>query len=169
MTWYQTKCVLYLYLKDSRGNVISAISVSEAQRVTIQIQATFPITTPWCFNIPAGARCNPSYTLRIFSEKLLLSSCTFELSHINSKSSSIILSPIPTPRTAIQPYNWPLYYQTDSNTQTDGSIFRGYKSSAMNVSIIISNLLLNDFNVSFYRRPTPIETDNTIRIFVKRA
>ena len=141
MTWYQTKCVLYLYLKDSRGNVISAISVSEAQRVTIQIQATFPITTPWCFNIPAGARCNPSYTLRIFSEKLLLSSCTFELSYTNSKSASITLSPIPTPGTVIQPYKWPLYYQTDSNIQTDGSIFRGYKSSAFNVSGFIATII----------------------------
>lgn len=121
---------------NSNGIVISSISVSEAQRVTIQVQTTFPVTTPWCFNIPAGTRCNPSYQFRIFSDKLLLSSCTFELSYDKPKSSAITLSPIPTSGTVIQPYSWPLNYQAESTSQTDGSIFIGYKSSPISVTII---------------------------------
>lgn len=113
--------------------------MQEGQRVRIHMRATFPVTTPGCFNLPSGTNCNPSQTFRISSQKIYLSNCTFQLSYENPRSIDIVLSPIPTDGIATASYFGELSFAVENNVQTESSAVKNYKSGNVLVSIRFSS------------------------------
>lgn len=119
-------------LSANTNEITGPLPVAEGDKVTVTVQPTFPITTPACLN-SGVTPCSPTYTFRVYADRLYLSNCTFSVS--NGSTASFVFSPIAN--LDKYPSRVGTFQLIPDNTiQAQGSIFNDYKSNKLSVSII---------------------------------
>lgn len=110
------------------------LSLTEGLRNTIRFQATFPITSRACYDSPSSSTCNPTYQFRLSNKGIKMSTCKFQFSPVTAVSANLVVSPTYTLE-AYGTYYGSMSIAVENSIQAEGSIFKGYQSPQMTVTI----------------------------------